>query len=277
MKKLFPSAVLLAGFLSIAPAGHAQDSVEYVKVCSTYSAAMHYIPGTDICVNDETGQTMEQGANLQTWTALLPTNSQGHWVTLPQLDCTGQLVQVGTFKPSDFKLNAFGKYQAPPFAFKLQAGQFISGVMMSGGFYDPLQPIANSPQLSPEEFCLRAADPAYFTIDMGAAPVYPPFCNPVPLGCVSNSQILGTPATYSFSALGAPVIHYNTDINGKVIGSPMTCGSQLVVTTGMGKYDPTTVSDPSKNAPIPAAGTLSVWACVQPAFGFGFPLASAKP
>jgi hypothetical protein len=263
LKRLFLAVVFLAGLLGIASTGYARD-VEYVKVCSLYGAAFHYIPGTDICLNDQTGETREQTEG-GTWYSLVPTNNQGHWATVPQLECgLGRLVQVGTFKPSDFKLNSYNRYQALPYGLKLQPGEFISEVMMGGGFYDPIQPLARAPQLSPQQFCLRTADPNFSEVNMGSPPVTPPFCSPDPLGCASNSQILGTPAAYAFSVLGAPVVHYNTDINGKVIGSPATCGSQLVVTTGMGVYDPTTTSDPSTPNPIPAAGTLSVWACVAP-------------
>src|SRR5665213_3004216 len=99
---------------------------------------------------------------------------------------------------------------------------------------------------------------------MGSPANHPTFCGDAPLGCVTNSQILGTAAAYSFSVLGAPVVHYNTDINGKFIGVPKACGSQLVVTTGMGQFDPTTTHDPSNpSVRVPTAGTLSVWACVE--------------
>ncbi|MDR3698805.1 MAG: porin [Candidatus Sulfopaludibacter sp.] len=264
MKKLFLSITLAAGLLGIASNGHAQ--VEYVKVCSLYGAAFHYIPGTDICLNEQTGETREQTAG-GTWYSVLPTNNQGHWATVPQLDCAGTLVKVGTFKASDFKLNAHEKYQAPPLPFKLQPGQFISKVMMSGGFYDPLQPLASGPQLSPQQFCLRVGDPNFLVSDMGSVPLNPTFCTPAPLACVSNSQIAGTPAAYSSAVLGAPVVHYNTDSNGRQVGQPMTCGSQLVVTTGMGNYNPTTTSDPSQANPIPAGGTLTAWACVEQSLG----------
>lgn len=275
MKKFFVSGILVVGLLGIASTGEApvgllgiastaDDPVQYVRICSLYGAAFHYIPGTDICLNEETGETREETGG-GTWVSLLPTNNQGHWVAIPREECGGKLVKVGTFKPRDFRLNSFEKYQAEPFELKLQQGEFISKVMMSGGFYDPLQPLARGPQLSSEQFCLRVADPNFFTIDMGSAPIYPPFCSAAPLGCVSNSEILGTRAAYWFTVLGAPVVHYNTDSTGKVIGSPMTCGSQLVVTTGMGSYDPAETSDPSQpGVPIPAAGTLSVWACVEP-------------
>lgn len=260
MKKLFMSVILVVGLLGIASTAYAP--VQYVKVCNGYGAAFQNIPGTDICLNNQTGQTRENTPG-GVWGSLLPTNNQGHWVADPQQDCGGTLVYVGTFTPSDFTLNKSKKYQVAPFEFQLQQGEFISKVMMSGGFYDPLQPLARSPQLSSDQFCLRVADPSFYTIDLGGAPFYPTFCSLDPLACVSNSQILGTHAAYSSTALGAPVVHYNTDSKGNVIGLPMTCGSQLIVTTGMGTYNPTEISDPSQPSPIPAAGTLSVWACVE--------------
>ncbi len=261
--KLFLPVMAVAGLLSFTLDGYAAP-VEYVKVCSLYGAAFHYIPGTDICLNDETGETRQQ-TPAGTWTSLLPTNNQGRWVTNPQQECgSGRLASLGTVRPSDFKINPSEKYQVAPVPLNLQHGEFISKVMLSGGFYDPLQPLAREPRLSPQQFCLRMADPNYFVIDMGSPAYYPYFCSTPPLGCVSNSQIVGTSAAYSFSVLGAPVVHYNTNSNGQVIGPAMTCGSQLVLTTGMGNYNPTVVSDPSQpGMPIPAAGTLSAWVCIE--------------
>lgn len=262
LKKLLMAVVIAAGFLNVASTAKAEP-VEYVRVCSLYGAAFHYIPGTDICLNDQTGETKEATAG-GVWTSVVPTNNQGHWVNYPQSDCQGRLIQVGTFRPGDFSLNSYAKYQAPPFQQELIPGEFISRVIMRGGFYDPLQPLARNPSLSSGQFCLRVADPNYFTIDMGSPINHPTFCGDAPLGCVANSQIQGTPAAYSFSVLGAPVVHYNTDVNGKFIGVPKACGSQLVVTTGMGQYNPTSTTDPSNpSVPIPTAGTLSVWACVE--------------
>ena len=42
------SFIVVTGLVGIASTGHAQ--VEYVKICILYGAAVHYIPGTDICV-----------------------------------------------------------------------------------------------------------------------------------------------------------------------------------------------------------------------------------
>ena len=268
MKNLLLSLTFVAALHMAAPAGHAQ--VEYVKVCSTYGAGFHYIPGTDVCLNEGTGET-RQATQGGLWGGLAPFANRGEWTTIPQVECgLGQLVQVGTYKPTDFKQNAYGKFQAPPFSFKLQPGQFISRVMMSGGFYDPNQPAASSPNLGGGQFCLRVADPNYTPVDMGTPSTYP-FCSVTPLACFSDLELVGTPAAYSISVLGAPVVHYNTNSNGNVTGPPQTCGSQLVVTTGTGNYDPTVIYESPNTNPIATAGTLKVWACVQSTGGFLVP------
>ncbi len=260
MNKLFLSAIFLAG--SLASIGHAQP-VEYVKICSLYGAAFHYIPGTDTCVNEETGETRQETEG-GVWASQLPTKNQGHWATVPALECgLGRLVQVGVYKPSDFTVHVYQKFQTAPTAFSLHPGEFVSRLIMSGGFGDPIQPLAHNPGLSTQQFCLRVADPNFVIINNGGQPHAGPFCSGTPLGCISNSEILGTAAVYSVPVLGAPLVHYNTDVTGKAIGPPSTCGSQFIVTTGMGTYDPTTTGDPSSATPIPAGGTLSVWACIQ--------------
>ncbi len=260
LNKLFLSTIFLAG--SLASTGHAAP-VEYVQICSLFGAGFHYIPGTAICLNDQTGQTREVTAG-PLWISQLSTNNQGHWATVPQTECgTGRLVQVGTYRPTDFKPNASGKFQTAPTGFVILPGEYISRVIMTGGFNDPIQPLAHSPGLSPNQFCLRVADPNFFTIDQGGPLTHPQFCTASPLGCVSNEQILGTPALFSFPVLGGLPVHYNTDSNGRVFGFPSVCGSQFVVTTGMGNYDPTNVTDPSSITPIPAGGTITVWACIQ--------------
>ena len=37
--------------------------VEYVRVCDTYGAGYFYIPGTDVCMNANTGATKQQTSN----------------------------------------------------------------------------------------------------------------------------------------------------------------------------------------------------------------------
>ena len=263
MNKLLTTVFLVSGFLGVAATGYAQP-VEFTRVCSLYGSGYHYIPGTDICLNEQTGQTKQQTAG-GTWTAMLPTSTPGKWVNDARDSCgSGRLVRVGTYRPTDFKPNAFDNYQVAPFGLRLQRGEYISKVIMSGGFYDPLQPQARNTQLGSGQLCLRFADPTFFTSDMGSAPTYPAFCGTAPLGCVSNSQIVGAPAPYEFPVLGTPIVRYNTDVNGRAVDQPMTCGSQLVVTTGMGRYNPTIATDPSQpGVNLPAAGSLTTWVCVM--------------
>ena len=264
MNKLFTPVYLIAGWLGVAAIGYAQPAVP-VKVCSLYGAGYHYIPGTDICLHELTGLTQQQTAG-GTWTAMLPASTPGKWTDDLRDSCgNGRPVKVGTYKPGDFKLNAFETYQAAPFGLRLQRGEYISKVIMSGGFYNPLQPQARDSHSAKIQghFCLRFADPTFFTSDLGSAPTYPSFCGTAPLGCVANSQLVGAPAPYEFPVLGAPLEHYNTDVNGRVVGQPMTCGSQLVVTTGMGKYNPTVANDPSRpEVNLQPGGSLNTWVCV---------------
>lgn len=58
VKKLLTLLMLVLGPLGIASNGYA---VEYEKICSLYGAGFHYVPGTDICVN-ETGDAREETA-----------------------------------------------------------------------------------------------------------------------------------------------------------------------------------------------------------------------
>ena len=57
MRKLL--AVLAFGAGSLAVGGSAQAAVEYVRVCSAYGAAYAYIPGTETCLNMNTGETRQ--------------------------------------------------------------------------------------------------------------------------------------------------------------------------------------------------------------------------
>ena len=140
MKTLLMSLVLGVGLLGFASIHHAQDPVEYVKVCSLYGAGFHYIAGTDICINDYTGDARQQTIG-GTWRSRLP-YPEGKWVTNPERECAaGRLVWVGTFKSTDFTLNAWERKQTPPFSLKLKLDELITKVIMSGGFYDPRIPI----------------------------------------------------------------------------------------------------------------------------------------
>jgi hypothetical protein len=261
MKALSMSLILVVGLLAIASNGHA--AVEYVKICSLYGEGFHYIPGTDVCVNEETGDARQQTVG-GTWRWLVP-NSQGYWVSNPAQECKqGKLVKIGTFRPSDFTLNSHDKYQTTPSELTLDRGEFISKVLMMGGFYNPDQPLARTGQDGGRNaLCLHSADPDYASIVGGNPPVNPYWCNGLrPLACVSPSTLRGMPATYSVPVSAAyPDVYYNTDSNGDVIGDPHTCGSELVLTTG-GSYDPTMIGNPP-GQPVHTAGTLSVWVCVE--------------
>ena len=59
MKRLLALSllVLAAGPIAQAQAQAQAQAVEYVKVCDLYGAFYYYLPGTDICVNANTGHT----------------------------------------------------------------------------------------------------------------------------------------------------------------------------------------------------------------------------
>jgi len=80
---------------------------------------------------------------------------------------------------------------------------------------------------------------------------------------VSNQAIKNAPAAYSISVVGVPDVSYNTDANGNVTGQPLTCGSQLVITSGTGRWDPrgTVSGDPATVHPY--TGTMTAWACID--------------
>jgi hypothetical protein len=61
MKRILSlAAVIFAAGLT----GNVQASpVEYVKICTSYGAMWFYIPGTDTCVNANTGQTKKNTEN----------------------------------------------------------------------------------------------------------------------------------------------------------------------------------------------------------------------
>lgn len=261
MKRLLVSLTLAVGSLGTAANGHAV--VEYVKICSLYGAGFYYIPGTDVCVKEENGDARQQTAG-GTWRSLVP-NSRGHWVTKLEDECEpGKLVKVGGFTPGDFTLNVSEKWQAAPVGLTLKPGEFISKVIMKGGFYNPNQPLARTGIDSGlNALCLYSGDPNFVSIVGGGPPQQPYWCNgQLPLSCVSPSTIRGMPAAYSVPVSAAyPDIYYNTDSNGTVIGQPLTCGSELVLATA-GTYDPTMIGNPP-GLPVPTAGTLSTWVCVE--------------
>ena len=260
MKKLLMSLVPVVGLLGIASNSHASP-VEYVKICSLYGAGFHYVPGTDICLNDITGDA-RQATEGGVWRSLLP-YPEGKWVTNLQPECApGKLVKVGTFKSTDFTLNAWGRKQTPPFSLQLKPGEFISKVMMSGGFYDPRVPSRHGVNGS-QGLCLRSIDPNLLE-NSASGPFNPPYGNGLlPIGCVANSRIVNMPAAYSITATAAyPSIDASfIDAAGSVAG-PYTYGTQLVVTTDLGAGGPFLLTY-FDGVAKPLAGTISASVCVE--------------
>jgi hypothetical protein len=290
LKKLFHPIVILAGLLGIAGNGFAQDDgppVEYLRICSLYGAGFYYIPGADICKQTLTPESRQQTFG-GTWRTFLP-YSEGDWVTDPQAECgPGKLVKLGKFQSTDFKLDIPGNVATPAFNLTLDSSQFISKIMMSGGFYDPRVPFRAGvngaiPKLVPADgLCVRPNDPGYLPPRQTSPP---PYWSYLPIGCISNSRIANVPMVYSIHATSAypQISSYFDDSNQQVRVGPDVIGKQLIVSTDVGpkpgllSYCDATAGDCS--APVyddvsqkwsapgpglkPLAGTVSVWACVE--------------
>jgi hypothetical protein len=268
MKKLSMSLVLVVGLLGVGSIYRGQDAVEYVKVCSLYGTGFHYIPGTDICLDDFTGDTRQETAG-GTWRTLLP-YPEGRWVKDLDIECLpGRLVTVGKFLSTDFALNAWDRKQTPPFSRKLSSGEYISKVIMSGGFYDPRIPDRHgvSDPYGMDGLCVRSIDPSL--LEQGAAgPFNPPFGNGlVPIGCVANSGIVNMPAAYSINATAAypDIDSFFLTSDQTSISGPYVYGSALVVTTDLGPGGPDVLTyyDAVHAQYQPLAGTLRVSVCVD--------------
>src|SRR5450432_1006816 len=266
MKKAGVSLIFLVTLL-IAANGSA-DPVEYVRICSLYGAGFHYIPGTDVCLNDATGDARQQTTG-GTWRSILP-YPEGNWVSNPRKACKGRLVKVGKFASTDFTLNDWERKETAPVNVPVQAGESLSRVIMSGGFYDPRVPseggVNGSGVTGGFAFCVRSKDPTVF-VPSGDSVQNPPYGNGLlPIGCVANSRIVNVPAAYSISptAQYPNVFSFFPTADQTVIAGPFVYGKQLVVTTDMGtggenllKYQDTT-----DNTFKPMAGSLNVWVCV---------------
>ena len=262
MKK--PLLSLAIGAAALAAATPSAAAVEYVKVCSLYGEGFHYIPGTDICLNDRTGDARQQTVG-GTWRSLLP-YPEGKWVTIPSLECVpGRQVNVGNFSSTDFTLNPWDRKQTQPVPLTVKPGEFITKVMMSGGFYDPRTPSRGGVN-GTLGLCVRSIDPSL--MENGPdGPFNPPFGNGLlPIGCVANSRIANMPGAYSISATAAyPSIDaFFIDAQQHVSG-PYTYGSKLVVTTDIGTGGSTllTYFDNNSQTSKPLAGKLSVSVCVE--------------
>jgi hypothetical protein len=194
-------------------------------------------------------------------------------VTNPEQECAaGRLVRVGTFKSTDFTLNAWDRKQSPPFRLKLKLDELITKVIMSGGFYDPRIPNRHGVN-GTDGLCLRSIDPTLMEIG-GSGPFNPPYGNGLlPIGCVANSRIVNMPAAYSITATAAyPDIDSGfLDAGQTLISGPYDYGRQLVVTTdlGAGGASLLTYYDAVTQLTEPMAGRLSVSVCVEDSRDFG--------
>ncbi len=269
MKRFFSLMVVVLATLAIPCKSNAQ--VSYVKVCDKFGTAFQYVPGTDICVNSLTGEAREfvgtdNNNNPEVWRTFLP-YPQGKWVENLRTDCgPGKLVKLGNFKSTDFLLNAFNRKQTAPVNVPVKPGEFISKVIMSGGFYDPRLPSSRSGINGSQGLCVRSLDPGLLE-NTSAGALNPPYGNgSLPIGCISNSRILNMPAAYSVSATAAypNVDVFFTSDDQATVSGPYMYGKQLVVTTDLGSdsFPQLTYFDAVAQASKPLAGTVSAWVCV---------------
>jgi hypothetical protein len=179
-------------------------------------------------------------------------------------------VKLGAFKSTDFTQPTYSaKEQTAPVSVPTQPGEFVSNVIMSGGFYDPRLPVRHGTN-STQGLCVRSIDPDLLEL------FGPNLLNPLygdgglPIGCVANDRIVNMPAAYSVSATAAyPEIDASFVDAAQDVGGPYTYGDELVVTTDLGSIGNAplalTYSDVTSGSPVtkPMAGTLSVSVCIQ--------------
>lgn len=264
MKRTLVSLALSSALLTLAPASHA--AVEYVRVCSIYGAGFNYIPGTDVCLNQNTGDARVQTEG-GTWRSLLP-YPEGKWTTNPASECgSSRHVNLGSFSSTDFTPNAWSRMQTRAVNVSTNRGEFISKVTMSGGFYDPRVPDRHGiPGIN--GVCVRSVDPTVKEpLNSNGDTWNPPFGNGMlPVACIANSRIMGMPAGYTVAAQSAypSIDKYFIDAEQNTAG-PFNYGTQLVVTTDFGSgnfYGQLSYYD-ARGAQRPLAGKISVSVCIE--------------
>ena len=153
-----------------------------------------------------------------------------------------------------------------PFYLKLHANEYISKVIMRGGFFDPRIPNRHGAN-GADGLCVRSIDPSL--MEQGpSGPFNPPYGNGLlPIGCVANSRIVNMPAAYEVSATAAyPEIDSAFLNSGQTsISGPYLYGKQLVVTTDMDVSDEAlfVYYDAVTDTYQPMAGHLTVSVCVE--------------
>jgi hypothetical protein len=193
---------------------------------------------------------------------------EGKWVTVPSLECgppVGRLVTLGTFASTDFSVNPWNRKQTQPVPLSVKPGEFISKVMMSGGFFDPRIPNRHGAP-GTDGLCLRSIDPNVIE-NFGNSSFNPAFGNGnLPVGCIANSRIMNMPAAYSVTATSAhPSIDSFFIDAQQTVSGPYTYGSKLVVTTDFGSASSLllTYYDAVAQTTKPLAGKVTVSVCVD--------------
>ena len=265
MKQHIKSFAILAG-LMLSPLA-SQAAVEYVRVCSLYGAGFHYIPGTDICLHDVTGDARVQTEG-GTWRSLLPYPS-GKWTTSTSQECLpGRSIFLGTFTAADFAPNQWNRKQTRPISISLRKNEFVSQVSMMGGFLDPRIP--NRHGINGQDgICVRSVDPDELENQPGMGLVNPVFGNGMlPVACIANSRIVNMPAAYTVSVTSAhpSIDSFYMDGNQTNVSGPYNYGTKLVLTTdfGGGGFQNLTYYDARTESEKPLAGSVSVSICAQP-------------
>lgn len=262
------------GFLVVASAALQAAPVEYVRVCDAFGAGFFYVPGTDYCTHAMTGDT-RVATEGGVWRTRLPYPA-GSWARYPRRACGGaRLVKVGTFSSTDFTVNAWLRKQTAAIPLQLQSNEFISKVIMSGGFYDPRTSTHRSGSGLGNALCLRALDPSIPEAppappEAGAPLAAPPkfrWANGLlPIACVPMSRLLNMPASYVVDADTAfpSVEAYHLQDETTTVSGSYTYDSHLAVTTDLGPLGDyaLTYQDGTENKPM--AGTVTVSACVAP-------------
>ena len=184
MNGLFRALILAA--VVVAAVSSFAAPVEYVRVCDAYGVGFFYIPGTDTCVNSWTGETRTE-TEEGTWFAQTG-RLAGSWVGIPKGDCMhGRVASIGTINAADLTINAHGRYESGSFPLTLQDNEFISKVMIRGGF------VTNSRS----NFCIAFKDATSGEYSV--------------LGCHDTASLVDQQAVWSFTPLrSVPPAHFTS-------------------------------------------------------------------
>ena len=276
--------------------------VEYVRICSLYGAGFYYLPGTDTCFKPENGDTRHQTA-AGTWRSLLP-YPEGRWTTSLQGECSpGKAVTLGTFKSTDFTFSdLWVKSFTAPIPLKLKSNEFVSKVIMHGGFYDPrVDPVRQGTNtgaglclrsidlenfeasLEEQEECLCEGEPdCECDCDCGGEPdcecaleKYIFGNGGLPIGCISRSRFAQMPAAYSITSTAPyPSVSFRQWSNDPQDSEPFPFASHVIVSTDLPSggpnklvyyvpQEPENEEDPPVYLEYPLAGKVAVHVCVQ--------------